>query len=115
MITLYGIRNCDTIKKARSWLTNSGIDYHFHDYRAAGLPEQLLRNWCRQLGWETLVNRRGLTWRKLPDEAKTSLNESAAIKLMLDNPALIKRPLLDTGTALHVGFKPEQYEQIFND
>lgn len=108
-ITLYGIRNCDTVKKARSWLEERKIDYVFHDYRKAGIDRERLERWCRELGWETLLNRSGTTFRKLPDADRESLDVRKATTLMLDQPALIRRPVMDFGVRLVVGFKPEAY------
>lgn len=113
MIRLYGIPNCDTVKKARAWLDGHGIEYGFHDYKKLGVDEKMLRRWVKELGWETLLNKRGMTWRKLPDAVRDHIDEASAITLMLDNPVIIRRPVLDTGGERHVGFKPEQYEQIF--
>lgn len=113
MTTLFGIKNCDTIKKARNWLSEHDIEFQFHDYRIDGLERVQLEAWCKELGWEQLLNRRGTTWRKLPEEIKDSIDESSAIKLMLDQPAMIKRPLLDTGTQRLLGFKAAEYEHIF--
>ena len=110
---LYGIKNCDTMKKARAWLDGHGVAYGFHDYKKLGLDERTLRTWVRELGWEALLNRRGMLWRKVPDALKASLDEAGAIRLMLDTPSIIKRPVLDTGQALHLGFDPQLYEQIF--
>ncbi len=112
MIKLYGIKNCDTIKKARDWLNNSHIKYQFHDYRIAGITDTQLRLWCNEFGWEQLINRRGLTWRKLPNEDKSDLNEEKAISLMQAHPAMIKRPILDTGELKILGFNPSEYEKI---
>ncbi len=114
MITIYGIPNCDTIKKARRWLNNADIDHRFHDYRKDGLDEQTLRQWSDELGWEQLLNRRGTTWRKLPDEQKTTINEALAIQLMLEQPAMIKRPLLDHNGQKTLGFSELTYKEIFN-
>ncbi len=113
MIKLYGIPNCDTMKKARSWLKDHGIDFEFHDYKKAGIDEATLRGWIDQVGWEPLLNRRGMMWRKVPQQIKDSIDRDSAIALMLETPSIIKRPVLDTGDAIHVGFKPEQYEAIF--
>lgn len=113
MTTLFGIKNCDTIKKARNWLSEHDIEFQFHDYRIDGLERVQLEAWCKELGWEQLLNRRGTTWHKLPEEIKDSIDESSAIKLMLDQPAMIKRPLLDTGTQRLLGFKAAEYEHIF--
>lgn len=111
---LYGIKNCDTIRKARRWLEQQQIDYHFHDYRTDGLNESQLRLWSRQLGWENLLNKRGTTFRQLPAESKQSLDEEQAIALLLAHPAMIKRPLLVVDSRHLLGFKPEQYRAFFN-
>lgn len=109
-ITIYGIPNCDTMKKARSWLADRGIDYAFHDYKAAGIDRGRLETWSKKVCWETLLNRAGTTFRKLSDADKQDLDEKKAIALMLAQPSLIKRPVLDLGSGkLLVGFKPEIY------
>jgi Spx/MgsR family transcriptional regulator len=113
MTRLYGIPNCDTMKKARAWLTEHGVDYQFHDYKKLGIDEKTLRGWVAELGWEPLLNRRGMMWRKVPNEVKANIDEESAIALMLETPSIIKRPVLDTGKNRHVGFKPEQYQEIF--
>ena len=110
-ITLYGIKNCDTMKKARAWLDGKGVAYDFHDYKTAGIAKDKLKSWSDDLGWETLLNRAGTTFRKLPDGDKEGLNEKKALALMLAQPSLIKRPVLDLGGKLLVGFKPEVYEK----
>ena len=112
MITLYGIPNCDTIKKARKWLNDNGLDYTFYDYKKQGVPETELTRWVNQLGWEVLLNKRGTTWRKLDDETKNTVNESAAMRIMQENPSIIKRPVLVSGDTLLVGFKTEDYSQL---
>ncbi len=112
MITLYGIPNCDTVSKARKWLAAKGIEFQFHSFKKDGLDRDTLQNWVRQLGWEVLLNKRGMTWRKLPDEQKTDLDEAKAINIMLENTSIIKRPVLDINGQYYVGFKTEQYEQI---
>ncbi len=112
---IYGIKNCDTIKKALSWLNNSSQAYTFHDYRKDGLTKTMLTNIVEHLGWEQLVNKRGTTYRSLTDEQKNGLNRNSAIDLMLENPALIKRPLLIHNKEYHLGFKQEQYLAIFDD
>lgn len=109
LITMYGIKNCDTIKKARSWLDKHGVTYAFHDYKAAGIDKPSLDRWSKQVGWETLLNRAGTTFRKLPEVDKADLNERKAIALMLAQPSMIKRPVLDLGGRVLVGFKPETY------
>lgn len=109
-VTLYGIKNCDTVKKARAWLDARGVPYAFHDYKAQGIDRARLEGWVRDLGWETLLNRAGTTFRKLPDGDKTGLDEGRAIALMLDQPSMIKRPVLDLDGRLFVGFKADQYE-----
>jgi arsenate reductase (glutaredoxin) len=109
-VTLYGIRNCDTMKKARAWLDARGVVYAFHDYKAEGIDRARLEGWTRAVGWETLLNRAGTTFRKLPETERIDLDEGKALALMLDQPSMIKRPVLDLGGRLIVGFKPEQYE-----
>jgi len=112
MITLYGIKNCDTMKKARAWLDGHGIAYAFHDYKAAGIEKARLEGWVSQLGWEALLNRAGTTFRKLPDTEKEGLTEKKAIALMLAQPSMIKRPVLDKAGRITAGFRPEQYEKL---
>ncbi len=109
--TIYGIKNCDTMKKARAWLDAEGTAYAFHDYKTAGIDRARLEAWAAKVGWEALLNRAGTTFRKLPDADKTGLTEKKAIALMLAQPSMIKRPVLDLGGGrLLVGFKPEAYE-----
>jgi len=109
-ITIYGIKNCDTMKKARAWLDKAGVDYAFHDYKSAGIDKDKLERWAKKVGWETVINRAGLTFKKLPDKDKEGLTETKAIKLMLAQPSMIKRPVLELpGGKLLVGFKPEAY------
>jgi Spx/MgsR family transcriptional regulator len=111
VITIYGIRNCDTMKKARAWLDKAGVDYAFHDYKSAGVEKDRLEKWSRKAGWEVLLNKAGTTFKKLPDKDKEGLTEAKAIKLMLAQPSMIKRPVLELGGGkLLVGFKPEAYE-----
>jgi Spx/MgsR family transcriptional regulator len=112
-MVLYGIPNCGTVKKARAWLDERGIAYDFHDYKKAGLDEARLRGWVAELGWETLINKRGQMWRKLESEVRDNLDEARAIAVMLETPTIIRRPVLDTGDARHVGFTEQQYEAIF--
>lgn len=109
-ITIYGIKNCDTMKKARAWLDKHGVDYSFHDYKAAGIDKDRLARWSKAVGWEILLNRAGTTFRKLPDADKANLTEKKAMALMLAQPSMIKRPVLEAGGKLLVGFKPENYE-----
>ncbi|GEO13302.1 ArsC family reductase [Microvirga aerophila] len=109
-VTLYGIKNCDTMKKARAWLDSKGAAYTFHDYKAEGIDRARLESWAGIVGWETLLNRAGTTFRNLPEADKTGLDESKAIALMLDQPSMIKRPVLDLDGQIIVGFKAEQYE-----
>jgi arsenate reductase (glutaredoxin) len=110
-VTLYGIKNCDTMKKARAWLDANGVAYRFHDYKASGIDRERLEAWARSVGWEALLNRVGTTFRKLQDAEKTGIDERKAIALMLDQPSMIKRPVLDLDGRLLVGFKPEHYEE----
>lgn len=111
-VTIYGIRNCDTMKKAFAWLDGHGVAYAFHDYKKAGVTPAELERWCKAAGWETVLNRAGTTFRKLPDAAKAGLNRTKAIALMLEQPAMIKRPVLEAGGVIEVGFKPERYESL---
>lgn len=108
-VTVYGIKACDTMKKARTWLESHGVAYEFHDYKTAGIDRPRLESWAANVGWETLLNRAGTTFRKLPDADKQGLSEAKAIDLMLAQPSMIKRPVLDLGDRLLVGFKPEVY------
>jgi arsenate reductase len=108
-VTIHGIKACDTMKKARDWLDGHGVAYAFHDYKAVGVDRATLEAWARQVGWEALLNRSGTTFRKLPDADKTDLNEAKAIDLMLAQPSMIKRPVLDVDGRLLVGFKPDVY------
>jgi Spx/MgsR family transcriptional regulator len=112
MLTLYGIANCDTIKKARRWLDEHDLAYRFHDYRKDGLDESQLRTWADELGWENLLNRRGTTWRRLSDAEREDLDRDRAVALLLQYPAMIKRPLLDTGAQRLLGFAADRYEQV---
>ena len=110
--TIYGIKNCDTMKKARAWLEQRGVAYAFHDYKTAGIARERLEQWEKKVGWETLLNRAGTTFRKLPDKDKNVADARKAVALMLAQPSMIKRPVLDLGGGkLLVGFKPELYEQ----
>ena len=112
MITLYGIPNCDTVKKARSWLDANGHDYKFHDFKKAGLDQPTVANWLKQASWETLVNKKGTTWRGLPDANKASVvDATSATQLMLENTSVIKRPVLCTNNQVLVGFDPALYEK----
>ena len=113
MVTIYGIRNCDTMKKAMRWLDDHDIAYRFHDYRKDGLDSGQLQAWEKELGWEILLNRRGMLWRKLPADVRDSMDRKSALCCMQDNPGIIKRPLLDLGKRRVVGFKPEDYQQLF--
>lgn len=108
-ITLYGIKNCDTIKKARAWLAARGTEYVFHDYKALGLEPERLERWCRELGWASVLNRAGSTFRKLPESTREALDEPTALRLMLAQPSMIKRPILECADRLIIGFKPETY------
>ena len=108
-ITIYGITNCDTMKKARTWLDRQGIEYDFHDYKTASIDRTTLEQWAKEVGWATLLNRVGTTFRKLSDSDKTNLTDRKAIELMLAQPSMIKRPVLRVGDRLIVGFKPEIY------
>ena len=109
MATLYGIRNCDTVKRARAWLDAKAVRYDFHDYKAAGIERAVLEGWVRETGWEALLNRSGTTFRKLPDADRQGIDAAKAVELMLAQPSMIRRPVLDTGAARIVGFQPDQY------
>lgn len=111
--TLYGIKNCDTVKKARAWLDEHGVTYAFHDYKVSGVDRARLEQWCKEHGWEVLLNRAGTTFRQLDDAQKSSLDEKKAITLMLAQPSMIKRPVLDAGERTVVGFKAENYCAVF--
>ena len=111
---LYGIANCDTIRKARNWLDSREIVFEFHDYRKQGLDLALLQSMESALGWETMVNRRGTTWRGLPDAIKDNIDRDSALQVMLENPAIIKRPILARDNRFFIGFNDQQYQEIFN-
>ena len=113
MVMLYGIANCSKVKQARLWLSERGIDYQFHDFRQQGVNPVQLRAWVDEFGWETLVNRKGSTWRKLPEETRQAMNETLALAVMEDQPSLIKRPIVDKGTQRLVGFDADSYRQLF--
>lgn len=111
MYTLYGIKNCDTVKKACKWLDEHNIDYRFHDFRVDGLDETLLQRFSTELGWERMLNKRSTSWRQLDAAQKDRLNEQSALQLMRDIPTLIKRPILDMGQSMLIGFSGEEYRQ----
>lgn len=111
-VTVYGIKNCDTMKKARTFLDGRGVAYAFHDYKVAGIDRARLEGWVRKVGWEALLNRSGTTFRKLPEAEREGLTEKKAIDLMLAQPSMIKRPVLEAGGKLLVGFKPDQYTAL---
>jgi Spx/MgsR family transcriptional regulator len=115
MILLYGISNCDTVRKARAWLDERAIDYEFHDFRKDGLNPVQLRAWAYELGWENLINRRGTTWRQLPEATRDNMNETLALAVMEDQPSIIKRPLLDLGSRRILGFDAEQWKNLFQN
>jgi Spx/MgsR family transcriptional regulator len=113
MITLYGIKNCDTVRKARRWLDDHQVEYRFHDLRADGLSPDLLDRWMQDPGWEQLINRRGTTWRKLPEAQRNNIETGTARDIMLANPAIIKRPVVDTGSGRYVGFSADRFTRLF--
>ncbi len=113
MATIYGIKNCDTIKNARTWLEAHKVKADFHDYKASGIDKATLESWTKKVGWEVLLNRAGTTFKKLPDADKEGLTEKKAIALMLAQPSMIKRPVLDAKGKLTVGFKPDDYKKLF--
>lgn len=112
MLTLYGIKNCDTVKKARRWLEDHGIDYQFQDFRQDGLEKKQLTNWVENLGWEAIVNKRSTTWRNLSEKDKAISTDPQAIKLLLANPTLIKRPVVQKNKILLVGFKETEFQKL---
>ena len=112
---LYGISNCDTVRKTRKWLNERGIEYTFHDFRKDGLNPVQLRAWVAELGWETLINKRGTTWRKLPQETRDNMDETLALAVMEDQPAIIKRPVLEHSRGTLVGFSTDQYQQLLQN
>ncbi|GLR63685.1 ArsC family reductase [Marinospirillum insulare] len=112
MLKLYGIPNCDTMKKARTWLDEQQLAYEFHNYKKSGIDTSRLQEWVSQVGWEVLVNRRGTTWRKLAEEDREGIDEASAIRLMQVNPSLIKRPVLEADQRLLVGFNPDDWQQL---
>lgn len=111
--TLYGIPNCDTVKKARKWLDEHRIAYEFHDYKKAGITAAKLKTWCKVLGWESVLNRAGTTFRKLPDAVKADLDQAKAIALMIEQPSMIKRPIVERKGGLLLGFKQTEWEDAF--
>lgn len=112
---VFGIKNCDTVKKARRWLEANGVDYQFHDFRQEGLDKSTIEGWLQSVDWETLLNKRGTTWRKLDDPRKDSLDQSIAVELMLAHPTLIKRPVVETDTGCTVGFKEADFAERFGN
>ncbi|MEP7311590.1 MAG: ArsC family reductase [Pseudomonadota bacterium] len=110
--TIYGIPNCDTMKKARGWLESHSVPYDFHNYKVSGIERAKLAAWSKVVGWETLLNRSGTTFRKLPDSARQDIDEAQALRLMVEQPSLIKRPVLEQGKTLLVGFNPEKYASL---
>lgn len=112
-VALYGIKTCDTMRKARAWLDEHGIAYAFHDYKSQGIDAEHLKKWIQQVGWEKLLNKAGTTFRKLPEAEKANLTEARAVALMVAQPSMIKRPVLEAEGALEVGFKPDVYERFF--
>lgn len=112
-VTVYGIPNCDTMKKARTWLDSQNIAYAFHDYKKAGIDAAKLRSWCNDLGWNVVLNRAGTTFKALPQEDKDNLDAGKAIALMLAQPSMIKRPIIESGAKILVGFKPDAYAAHF--
>jgi len=112
MIKIFGIPNCDTMKKARKWLDKNNLEVEFHDYKKSGVPLKNLQQWVKKAGWEVVLNKRGTTWRKLDDSIKNNIDEASAIQVMLDNPSAIKRPVLESGKTLLIGFKEDEYKTL---
>ncbi len=115
MVDLYGIANCDKVRAARRWLDQHGINYRFHDYTKVGVDSQRLTAWVTALGWETLLNRRGTTWRRLPEAVRANVDRTAAIDLMQQHPTIIRRPLLEVDGKAFLGFDPAGYHEVFGD
>jgi arsenate reductase len=113
MTTIYGIKNCDTMKKARTWLDTHKVAYSFHDYKISAIDKPTLEDWVKKVGWEVLLNRAGTTFKKLPDADKDGITEKKAVALMLAQPSMIKRPVLEAKSKLTVGFRPEEYKKLF--
>ncbi len=111
---MYGIPNCDTVKKARAWLDKHHINYHFHDYKKQGIDEDQLIDWIKRLGWQQLINKRGTTWRKLDDKTKTDMNDQLTIRVMMENTSIIKRPLIEFNDQSILGFDEATYKRIFS-
>lgn len=114
MIKLFGIPNCDTIKKAKKWLEQNNIEYTFHDYRKDGVNSEMVNAFCQQLDWQQVLNKRGTTYRQLDDATKENLNAESAVALLVEQPAMIKRPILEKNGEFHLGFKADQYQSIFS-
>ena len=114
MITLYGIKNCDTVRKARKWLDSQNIRYRFHDFREDGLEKSQVQQWLSELGWESLINKRSTTWKTLSDDTKSRLNDQTAADIVIQSPTLIKRPVLDTGNNRILGFRESDYQHLFS-
>ena len=114
MIKLFGIPNCDTIKKAKKWLEQNNIEYTFHDYSKDGVNSEMVNNFCQQLDWQQVLNKRGTTYRQLDDATKENLNAESAVALLVEQPAMIKRPILEKNGEFHLGFKADQYQSIFS-
>lgn len=114
MTIIYGIKNCDTVKKALKWLKDNNIEHQFHDFRADGITEAQIKQWLQHLGWETVVNKRSTSWKALSQEQRDSMNEQTALAAILEQPTLIKRPLLEHNTQVQVGFKADDYATLFN-
>ena len=111
MITVYGIPNCDSVKKARAWLNEQGLDYQFHDFKKAGVPAKRLDAWLERFGWETVINRRGTSWRRLPDEERDAMDTDRAREAAIANPSLIKRPVVESGEQMLIGFDADQWQE----
>ncbi len=114
MITIFGIPNCDTMKKARRWLDENEVEYSFHDYKKLGVPEKELRRWVKQAGWEALLNKRGTTWRRLDDSVRDGIDTESAIRIMLEHPGIIKRPVLESGKSLLIGFDQHEFQKLLS-
>ncbi|TBR43441.1 ArsC family reductase [Marinomonas agarivorans] len=114
MTVIYGIKNCDTMKKAMAWLTESAIEFDFHDYKKSGIDQELVKQWLAEFGWEQVINKRGTTWRNLPEDTKTNMNNEAALACINENPSIIKRPFLVHNEQTLIGFNTNTYRQLFD-
>lgn len=112
MITIYGIKNCDSVKKARGWLEERGLDYQFHDFKTAGVPAEKLEGWLADFGWKQVINRRSKSWRELTPDVRAHMDNRQALDAAIETPTLIKRPIVEQNNRILIGFDPQQFEQL---